>query len=42
VRPVLLGAGTPYFLAREERVELGLLESRQFGSRVVYLRCGLS
>jgi dihydrofolate reductase len=41
VRPVLLGGGTPYFPALGERVELELLETRTFGSRVVYLRYGV-
>jgi dihydrofolate reductase len=39
LRPVLLGGGTPYFPHLTERVELELLETRTFGSRVVYLRC---
>jgi dihydrofolate reductase len=38
VSPVVLGAGTPYFPALEERIELELVETRTFGSRVVYLR----
>ena len=38
VSPVVLGAGTPFFPALEERIELELLETRTFGSRVVYLR----
>jgi len=38
VSPVLLGAGTPYFPSLEERVDLELLETRTFGSRVVYVR----
>ena len=38
VSPVVLGAGTPYFPAIEERIELELLETRTFGSRVQYLR----
>jgi dihydrofolate reductase len=42
VRPVLLGGGTPYFPALDERVETELLETRTFGSRVVYLRYGLA
>jgi dihydrofolate reductase len=42
VRPVLLGGGTPYFPALDERVELELLETRTFGSRVVYQRYGLA
>jgi dihydrofolate reductase len=38
VSPVLLGGGTPYFPPLQERIELELLETRTFGSRVVYLR----
>ena len=38
VSPVVLGAGTPYFPAVDERIELDLVETRTFGSRVVYLR----
>jgi dihydrofolate reductase len=38
VSPVVLGGGTPYFPPLEERIELDLVESRTFGSRVVYLR----
>ena len=38
VSPVVLGGGTPYFPARQQRLELELLETRMFGSRVVYLR----
>ena len=38
VSPVVLGAGTPYFPILDQRIELTLLEARQFGSRVVYLR----
>jgi dihydrofolate reductase len=38
VNPVLLGAGTPYFPAPEERIDLELVETRTFGSRVVYAR----
>ncbi|TMK24289.1 MAG: dihydrofolate reductase [Actinobacteria bacterium] len=38
VSPVVLGAGTPYLPAVAERLELELLETRTFGSRVVYLR----
>jgi dihydrofolate reductase len=40
VNPVVLGGGTPYFPAAHPRVELELLETRTFGSRVVYLRYG--
>jgi dihydrofolate reductase len=38
VYPVLLGGGTPYFPQRERRVDLELVETRTFGSGVVYLR----
>jgi dihydrofolate reductase len=38
VSPVVLGGGTPYFPPLEERIALELVETRTFGSRVVYLR----
>jgi dihydrofolate reductase len=38
VYPVLVGGGTPFFPQRERRVDLELVETRTFGSRVVYLR----
>ena len=38
VSPVVLGGGTPYFPATGERIELELVQTRTFGSRVVYLR----
>jgi dihydrofolate reductase len=38
VNPVILGAGTRFFPALEERIQLDLAETRTFGSRVVYLR----
>jgi dihydrofolate reductase len=38
VYPVLVGGGTPYFPQREGRVDLELVETRTFNSRVVYLR----
>ena len=38
VSPVALGAGTTYFPALDERIDLELVETRTFGSRVVYLR----
>jgi dihydrofolate reductase len=41
VSPVVLGGGTPYFPTLEQPVNLELLETRTFGSRVVYLRYGL-
>jgi dihydrofolate reductase len=40
VTPVVLGGGTPYFPALDERINLELVETRTFGSRVVYLRYG--
>jgi dihydrofolate reductase len=42
VSPVLLGAGTPYFPTLDERINLELVETRTFGSRVVYLRYRVS
>ena len=38
VSPVVLGTGTPYFPAVDERIDLELIETQTFGSRVVYLR----
>ena len=38
VNPVVLGGGTPYFPALEERIDFELVETRTFGSRVVYVR----
>jgi dihydrofolate reductase len=38
VSPVVLGGGTPYFPALAERIDLELVETRTFGSRVVYVR----
>jgi dihydrofolate reductase len=38
VYPVLVGGGISYFPQRGRRVDLELLESRTFSSRVVYLR----
>jgi dihydrofolate reductase len=38
VSPVVLGSGTPYFPALDERIDLELVETRTFGSRVVYSR----
>ena len=37
VSPVVLGGGTPLFPAVKERIDLELIETRTFGSRVVYL-----
>ncbi len=42
VSPVLLGGGTPYFPTLEKRINLELIETRTFGSRVVYLRYRVS
>jgi dihydrofolate reductase len=38
VVPVVLGAGTPYFPPLDRELALELLETRTFGSGVVYLR----
>jgi dihydrofolate reductase len=38
VYPVLVGGGIPFFPRQERRVELELVETRPFNSRVVYLR----
>jgi dihydrofolate reductase len=38
VYPVLVGGGIPFFAHRERRVDLELVETRTFSSRVVYLR----
>jgi dihydrofolate reductase len=38
VSPVLLGSGTPYFPTLDQRINLELVETKTFGSRVVYLR----
>jgi dihydrofolate reductase len=40
VHPVLVGGGRPFFPPLDEQVDLELLETRTFGSRVVYLRYG--
>jgi dihydrofolate reductase len=37
VYPVLVGGGIPFFPRRERRVDLELVETRTFSSRVVYL-----
>src|SRR6266511_1034267 len=37
VHPVILGAGTPLFPALDDRIGLKLLETRTFGSGVVYV-----
>jgi dihydrofolate reductase len=38
VYPVLVGGGTPFFPQRERRVDLEVVETRVFGSRVGYFR----
>uniref|UniRef100_A0AAU1I6E9 Dihydrofolate reductase family protein n=1 Tax=Streptomyces sp. NBC_00180 TaxID=2903632 RepID=A0AAU1I6E9_9ACTN len=38
VYPVLLGGGIPFFAQHERRVDLELVETRTFNSKVVYLR----
>ena len=38
VYPVLVGGGIPYFSHRERRVDLELVETRTFSSKVIYLR----
>ena len=38
VSPVVLGGGTPYFPALDDRINLELAETQTFGSRVVYVR----
>ena len=41
VNPVVVGGGTPYFLGLDKRIDLELVETRTFGSRVVYVRYGV-
>jgi dihydrofolate reductase len=38
VNPVIVGGGTPFFPAVDRRIELELVETRTFGSRVTYAR----
>ncbi len=38
VYPVVLGAGTPFFPPLEQPIDLALVETRDFGSRVTHLR----
>jgi dihydrofolate reductase len=38
VSPVLVGGGTPFFGALDNQVDLELVDTRTFGSKVVYLR----
>jgi dihydrofolate reductase len=42
VSPVILGCGTPYFPTLEERINLVLVETQTFASRVVYARYRVS
>jgi dihydrofolate reductase len=42
VSPVVLGGGTPYFPPPWRRSDLELVETREFGSRVVYMRYELT
>ncbi len=42
VYPVLVGDGTPFFPALDQRVDLELIETRTFGSCVIYARYGRS
>jgi dihydrofolate reductase len=42
VHPLILGAGTPFFPPFDDRIGLKLLETRTFGSGVVYLRYEIS
>jgi dihydrofolate reductase len=37
VSPVVLGGGTPYFPALDQSIDLELVETQTFGSRVVYV-----
>lgn len=38
VNPIVVGGGTPYFPPLDSPIDLELVETRTFGSRVVYLR----
>jgi dihydrofolate reductase len=38
ISPVMLGGGTPYLPPLEKKIDLELIETRTFGSRVVYVR----
>ena len=38
VNPVVVGGGTPFFPPLADRVDLELIETRTFGSRVIYER----
>ena len=36
IAPVILGGGTPYFADLDHRLNLELVETRTFSSRVIY------
>jgi dihydrofolate reductase len=38
VNPVIVGGGTPFFPALDHRIDLELVDTRTFGSRVTYAR----
>jgi len=38
ISPVVLGGGTPFFPPLDHRLNLELIETRTFGSGVVYVR----
>jgi dihydrofolate reductase len=38
VNPILVGGGTPFFPPLDNPAELELVQTRTFGSRVVYVR----
>jgi dihydrofolate reductase len=38
VQPIILGSGTPFFPVLSDKINLRLVETRTFGSGVVYLR----
>jgi dihydrofolate reductase len=38
INPVVVGGGTPFFPALDQQIDLELVETRTFGSRVVYVR----
>ena len=42
VSPIVLGGGTPYFPALDDRINLELVETQTFASRVVYVRYRVS
>ena len=38
IYPAVLGGGTPFFPALDQRIDLELIETKTFGSRVTYVR----